>query len=179
MRIIAGKYGGLTLESPKVKSIHPMGERIRGAIFNSLYDKIIGATVLDLFSGSGSVGLEALSRGAKAVYLVDKDRRATDVIRSNVKKLTDEDQSRAKIFPVSVLKFFEQNPTLRFDFIFADPPYDDVDIKNLLSLGEFIHAEGALILSIPKQMSGPDLPGLKLNKTSTYADARIAFYTKE
>ena len=87
VRLIAGKFGGRTIEGSGTNRTHPMGERIRGSLFNIIGSEIEGATVLDAFAGSGSLGLEALSRGAKHATFVERDRVAQNVITNNMKTL--------------------------------------------------------------------------------------------
>ena len=117
MRIIAGSAGGIPLRLPK-HDIRPTMEKIRGAIFSSLGDRIIGAKVLDLFAGSGAFGLEALSRGASNATFVDHHRDAVVAIRFNFEKT----KLRGAIIRLDVFGFLKSNRE-QFDLIFADPPY--------------------------------------------------------
>ena len=94
VRIIAGKYGGRFLKSPNSKGTHPMGERIRGAIFNKISGELAGARVLDAFAGTGALGLEALSRAAESVVFVEKDRKVARVLEENVRLLGAESGSK-------------------------------------------------------------------------------------
>jgi 16S rRNA (guanine966-N2)-methyltransferase len=125
MRIIAGSAGGIPLRLPK-HDIRPTMEKIRGAIFSSLGERVIGAKVLDLFAGSGAFGLEALSRGAANVTFVDHHRDAIRAIQSNCEKT----KLRGAIIRLDAFGFLKSNRE-RFDLIFADPPYsksaDDPD----------------------------------------------------
>lgn len=179
MRIIAGKYGGFRLEAPRTSSIHPMGERVRGAIFNSLAGQITQARVLDAFAGSGAIGLEAISRGARSVVFVEKDKRALAVIKTNLDKINLDNQDKAQIFALPVEKFVKKFPGERFDLIFADPPYHDLQIKTVQSLPSLLEPDGMLVLSTPKQATAIDLSGLAAIKTATYADARITYYRQQ
>lgn len=120
MRVIAGRAGGIRLDVPK-EHVRPTMDRVKAAIFSSLADAIPGARVLDLFAGTGALGIEALSRGAASVVFVDHNRAAVQVIERNL--------ARAKFSGVvrqhEVFAFLRsakfQQP---FRFIFADPPYD-------------------------------------------------------
>src|SRR6266513_483754 len=85
MRVIAGRAGGIRLAVPK-RGVRPTMDRVKGAIFSSLGDAVIGAPVLDLFAGSGALGIEALSRGASSAMFVEEDRQSADVIESNLGK---------------------------------------------------------------------------------------------
>jgi RNA methyltransferase, RsmD family len=148
MRIIAGSAGGIPLRLPK-HDIRPTMEKIRGAIFSSLGDRVIGARVLDLFAGSGAFGLEALSRGAANATFVDHHRDAIAAIQSNLEKT----KLHGAIIRLDVFGFLKSNQE-PFDLIFADPPYSkntgDADAALELLLSPFAPAalarEGLLIL---------------------------------
>jgi 16S rRNA (guanine966-N2)-methyltransferase len=117
---MAGSARGLRLEVPRTK-LRPTMDMVKGAIFSSLQDFVPGTRVLDLFAGTGSLGIEALSRGAASVVFVESDRRAVEVIRANL------DYTRlggAEIQPVDVFRYLEKiAPKAGFDLILADPPY--------------------------------------------------------
>jgi 16S rRNA (guanine966-N2)-methyltransferase len=117
MRIIAGSAGGIPLRLPK-HDVRPTMEKIRGAIFSSLGDRVIGARVLDLFAGSGAFGLEALSRGAANATFVDHHRDAITAIQVNCEKT----KLRGAIIKLDVFGFLQSNRE-QFDLVFADPPY--------------------------------------------------------
>ena len=148
MRIIAGSAGGIPLRLPK-HDIRPTTEKIRGAIFSSLGDRVIGAKVLDLFAGSGAFGLEALSRGAANATFVDQHRDAIVAIQSNF----DKTKLRGAIIRLDVFGFLKSNRE-QFDLVFADPPYaknpGDTDAASALLLSPFAPAalgpDGLLIL---------------------------------
>ncbi len=178
MRIIAGEYKNLQLATPSGNKTHPMGERIRGAVFNSLGARLVGATVLDAFAGTGALGIESISRGAKSATLVENDKLANRVIRENVNRLSASDQAKITLFPASVGKFIEENPWAKFDIIFADPPYNKLPASLLQQLPDLLANGGVLILSVPKKQEAISLPGLDMTRSATYADARICYYVK-
>jgi len=117
MKVIAGSAGGLTLDVPKT-GVRPTMEQVKGAIFSSLADRVIGASVLDLFSGSGSLGLEALSRGAESATLVELDRKALQCIEKNLERT----RLQARVVGSDVYRFLMREKA-QYDLIFADPPY--------------------------------------------------------
>ncbi len=119
MRIIAGQAGGLTLEVPKSVT-RPTQDRVRQAIFSMLGEIPVGARVLDLFAGSGALGLESLSRGAASCLLVDQNKGAADVIRRNLNKSRLEG---GNVRIADVFRFLKTAPPASFDLVFADPPY--------------------------------------------------------
>ena len=119
MRIVAGTAGGLEIATPKT-DLRPTMDRVRGAIFSSLGEFIVGARVLDLFAGSGGLGIEALSRGAAAAVFVENDRRATAVIEKNLAhtRLT------GTIHTLDIFSYLDRLAgAAAFDAILADPPY--------------------------------------------------------
>lgn len=122
-RIIAGTYGGRRLQSPPGDGTRPTTDRVREALFSSLqseFGSLDGLRVLDLFAGSGAIGLEAASRGAARVDLVESDRRAAQSISTNVKELGC---AVARVLVQPVERFVQSPPTAPYDLIFLDPPY--------------------------------------------------------
>jgi 16S rRNA (guanine966-N2)-methyltransferase len=120
MRVIAGSAGGINLDVPK-KGVRPTMDRVKAAIFSSLGEMVIGARVLDLFAGSGGLGIEALSRGASSAVFVDSDRRSIEVIERNLTRAGVKGPAYCR----DVFDFLRTNrPENLFEIIFADPPYD-------------------------------------------------------
>jgi 16S rRNA (guanine966-N2)-methyltransferase len=120
MRVIAGIAGGIQLNVPK-SGVRPTMDRVKGAIFSSLGDKVIGARVLDLFAGSGALGIEALSRGAASASFIEKDGTAIEVIERNLTKT----KLRGHVRRADVFGLLENvSGGEQFDIIFADPPYE-------------------------------------------------------
>ena len=122
-RIISGKVGGLRLQTPSGSGTRPTSDRVREALFSRLehLDVVAGAAVLDLYAGSGALGLEAASRGASTVLLVEADRAAAAVARRNA-GLTG--IPGISVRPVTVERALAANPPAPFDLVFIDPPYD-------------------------------------------------------
>jgi 16S rRNA (guanine966-N2)-methyltransferase len=120
MRVIAGRAGGIRLAVPK-SGVRPTMDRVKAAIFSSLSESVIGAHVLDLFAGSGGLGIEALSRGAKSAIFVEEDRQSIAAIENNLKTAKFPGQVRQQ----DVFAFLKHARfAARFDIIFADPPYE-------------------------------------------------------
>jgi 16S rRNA (guanine966-N2)-methyltransferase len=120
IRIIAGRWRGRRLCVPDAAGLRPTPERLRETLFNWLRPTIEGARCLDLFAGSGALGLEALSRGAAEAVLVERDRRVFAALRANIASL---DATDARAVPADVLRFLETSAQ-GFDIVFLDPPYD-------------------------------------------------------
>jgi len=125
MRIVGGRFGGRTLKAPSSNSIRPTSDRLRESIFNILVhaygDPITDARVLDLFAGTGALGLEALSRGARFALFVDEAAEARALIRANVEALAL--GGVTKVFRRDAAKLGEIGATEPFNLIFCDPPY--------------------------------------------------------
>jgi 16S rRNA (guanine966-N2)-methyltransferase len=119
LRVISGTAGGLHLKSPKRHPLRPTQDRIRQVIFSSLAELVPGARVLDLFAGTGSFGIEALSRGAAAATFVEQDKEAVQCIRDNLLHC----HLQADVRQADALVYLEKPPADRFDLVFADPPY--------------------------------------------------------
>jgi 16S rRNA (guanine966-N2)-methyltransferase len=125
MRIVAGNFRGRALKGPSSNAIRPTSDRLRESIFNILVhaygDPITGARILDLFAGTGALGLEAMSRGAKYALFVEEASEARGLIRDNVETLSL--TGATKIFRRDASKLGDMGPMEPFDLVFCDPPY--------------------------------------------------------
>ncbi|HAB51894.1 MAG: 16S rRNA (guanine(966)-N(2))-methyltransferase RsmD [Ignavibacteria bacterium RIFOXYB2_FULL_35_12] len=149
MRIISGKFKGRTITSLNSKFIRPMTDRVRVNLFDILTNKIDfnGIKVLDIYSGSGSLGLECLSRGADEVHFVERNFIIYKNLLKNIKSLDVEDQ--CKIFKMEALKFSRMEEHERYDLIFADPPFfkDDIyEVVDNLRTNTFLSEDGRIII---------------------------------
>jgi 16S rRNA (guanine966-N2)-methyltransferase len=147
MRVISGTAGGLQLKSPKRHALRPTQDRIRQVIFSSLAERIAGARVLDLYAGTGSCGIEALSRGAEAAVFVENEPEAAQCIRDNLLHCHLKD---GDVRAEDALAFLKAPPQEKFDLIFADPPYlksrGALDDDPLLALvPPFLAPDGVLV----------------------------------
>jgi len=120
VRVVSGIAGGIPLVAPKT-DLRPTMDRVKGAIFDALGEAIVGARVLDLFAGTGALGIEALSRGAASATLVEKDARAVESIRRNLEKTR---VKGAVVHALDIFSFLHRlAPPEGFDIVIADPPY--------------------------------------------------------
>ncbi len=122
-RIVAGEYGGRQIKTPPGDGTRPTTDRVREAMFSSLQSELggfVGLRVLDLFAGSGALGLEALSRGAASADFVESDTRVAGVIKRNI---ADLGVTEATVLRTTVDRFIRVPPTRPYDLIFLDPPY--------------------------------------------------------
>jgi 16S rRNA (guanine966-N2)-methyltransferase len=177
IRIISGQFGGRKIDAPDNSRTHPMGERIRNALFNSITSKIEGAEVLDVFAGTGSVGLEALSRGAKTATFIERDHIAAKILAKNVNTLDAED--RVTIIRTTVSNWLETMTPVQFDLIFADPPYDDPQFSTVERLFPLLKPGGLMVLSHPGGSEVPTKPGVVVVDNRSYGNANLTFYRRD
>lgn len=173
MKIIAGKYKGRILKAPKGESTRPTSSKVRASVFNTIQNQIENADFLDLFAGSGSMGIEALSRGAKKAVFVENQRAAATCLRENLKALECEGVLLQKEASLAVKLL--QREGKQFDLIYVDPPYA-IDISPLLEkMAPLITKEGVLILEQRKN-SEPTAASLNCIDTKNYGDTVISFW---
>ena len=173
IRLIAGKYGGRSITCPPGKTTHPMGERVRGSLFNILGD-LTGKTVLDAFAGSGALGLESLSRGAKKVTFIERDKAAQNIIVENITILNVQDQ--AHLVKSSVAAWDETAKDDYYDIILADPPYHNLQLSTVSRLVKHLKPNGLMVLSYPGRESASTVNGVVVVDNRSYGDAALAFY---
>ncbi len=181
MRVIAGSAGGLHLLPPG-RETRPTMDRVKGAIFSSLGERVLGARVLELFAGSGALGIEALSRGAASAVFVDNHGPTIGLIRRNLESTHLE----GSVQQMDAFRFLDlYAPPESFDIILADPPYvkktkggvpQENPAEKLLSHPAVLIAlgkEGLLVLECERRQSLPSLPLLKVLSDRCYGESRI------
>jgi 16S rRNA (guanine966-N2)-methyltransferase len=150
MRIIAGEARGRVLKSLKGELLQPTADRVRESLFGMLSEHLVGARFLDLFAGTGAVGLEALSRGANQATFVESHSPAGRVIQENIQKCGFEKRARVLLTPVARALAILQREHAVFDLIFLDPPYDRGEVAATLSRltdwPELLEERGYLII---------------------------------
>jgi 16S rRNA (guanine966-N2)-methyltransferase len=175
MRIIAGTLKGRLFDAPKGHKTHPMGDKQRGALFNTLGD-ISGLTVLDLYAGSGALSLEAISRGAVRATAIELDKTAQEAIVNNIHNLGLHD--KVTLASSRVASWSKKHITEWFDIVLCDPPYDKVLEQSIQKLTTHVARGGIFVLSWPASLPIPEFPGLEVIKSNTYANAKLIFYNK-
>ena len=178
MRITSGKYRGLPLKVPKSSEIRPMMDKVRKALFDSLGPAVQDCRVLDLFCGTGALGLEALSRGAKEVVFIDHGREALSLIRENLKRTSE---TEARILKLELPRGLSrlEGP---FDLIFVTPPYGKgLAKRTLLALPEDLLSEEAIV--VVEERTGEELPPetslLTRFKQKRYGQTELHFYRRK
>ncbi len=174
MRIIAGSFKGQNFDAPTGHRTHPMSEKIRGALFNILGD-VSDLSILDVFGGSGAISLEAVSRGANNITVIDNDRSAQVTIRKNINRFGLED--KIKLISANAGSYLDQKIDIKYDLIIADPPYDKVNFAVLDKIPAHINKDGLLVLSWPGRERQHKLEGLKIIERKDYGDAQLIFYS--
>ncbi len=146
MRIIAGKGKGTKLFTKKGNTTRPTADRVKEALFSIISDKILGAEVLDLFGGSGALGLESLSRGVSFVTFCDNDRESINIIKQNIEKTKNVIGESAALYHIDGEDFLEKTDK-EFDLIFLDPPYgyNIEKILNIIHEKNIIKSTGLII----------------------------------
>ena len=172
MRVVAGEYRGRRLEAPAGTATRPTSDRVREAVFNILGD-VSGAVVLDLFAGSGALGIEALSRGAAAATFVDRDERALAAVRANLEAFG----AVARVVRSDAIAFLKRQDGAGYDLIFVDPPYDSAPElgRGLSELLPEVVAEDAVIVTESDKRSPLQL-ALPLADERAYGHTRIAIH---
>lgn len=179
MRIITGSARGTKLQTPEGLDTRPTIERVKEALFSMIQFELDGKRVLDLFAGSGQLGLEALSRGAAKATFIDADREASEIIKANAKK--------TKLFEQSVVlntdykAFIRGNAgKQRFDIIFLDPPYAENLIEDALLrlLRADMVADGALVVCESDRPEPIEVEGLTLRRHASYGKVHITLLEK-
>lgn len=190
IRLISGFLKNHKISAPNSRKTHPMGERIRNAIFNRIQSEISGAEVLDAFAGTGALGLEALSRGAKSATFLEKDRSAQKNLAENLQLLDKNEQiGEGKLIRSSISSWLnssqaqfeigELTEIKTYDIIFADPPYYDPQFPTIERLIPRLKEGGLLILSQPKEIDTFYSSELKILNEKEYSGAKIIFFRKK
>tara|TARA_B110000014_G_scaffold254006_1_gene234092 strand:- start:787 stop:1347 length:561 start_codon:yes stop_codon:yes gene_type:complete len=185
MRIISGKFKGINLYGPKDKKIRPLKDMVRESIFNFLAHsnkisfKLEGSNILDLYSGTGSFGLECLSRRANKIIFIEKEKGAIKILEKNIKKI-NQDKS-TKIINKDTLSFIEKNiNNLKFNLIFCDPPFNDKNIEiliGLISQKKLLEKNGIIIVHRNKNIIDKIPDYFNVIEERTYGISKIIFGT--
>ena len=175
MRIITGSARGKRLQTPAGDHTRPTPERVKEALFSAIQFEIAGRRFLDLFAGSGQMGLEALSRGAREAVFVEAGKEAASVIEKNIAVCAFERES--KLLRMYYLAFFARNQGL-FDLAFLDPPYQSGLLWNALEKTTAImQPGGTIICEHPLDMQAPESRGsFEKKKTYRYGKIALTFY---
>lgn len=179
MRVVAGKYGGRPLKTLEGKTTRPTTDKVKGAIFNMIGPYFDGGQVLDLYAGSGSLAIEAISRGMVSAVLVEKDRRAQAIISQNI-SMTKE-KERFELLKMESNRALEL-VTGQFDLVLLDPPYAKEQIvsdiikmveRELLSDDVLVVCETDKLVDLPEEIAG-----LGIWKQKIYGISKVTVYVR-
>lgn len=179
MRVIAGRFRSRTLLSADTTDIRPVTDRVKETIFNILENRIPfdGSTVLDLFAGTGALGIEALSRGASHVTFVDVSAPALNILIDNIAMLGCE--SQCSVIKADAMKFIEK-ASGPFDIIFADPPYafkQTGDIPERIFSRKLLKKKGFLIIEHSTATDFPESTHYRCSQRKQFGQTRVSFFT--
>lgn len=183
MRITGGEFGGRVLKTPRGDHVRPTQDMVREALFSMLMADVPGARFLDLFAGTGSVGIEAMSRGASEVYWIEGDRGVAKTTLRNVSEIVGSD-AEFRVVCSDVMRWIKSvGRNMAFDIVFADPPYADakqdgcdgglVALADALAKGDVIARDGLLITEMPIAAPVLSLEGWRLLRDRTYGKTRL------
>lgn len=185
MRITGGEFGGRNLKVPKSDAIRPTQDRVREALFNIIQCEIAGSEFLDLFAGSGAVGLEALSRRAKSVTFVEANRKHIAILNENLSSLIPRSSSLAtKVVSADAYCWLSAYSGPGFSIGFADPPYALGEEKGyasvLATLAErgVIRPDGLFIAEMTAVQKAEETPGWELIRDRTYGKTRLCIWRR-
>lgn len=178
IRIIAGIFKGRFLKVPDSKVTRPTMDKVRQAIFSAIKDKSQGAIVLDLFAGSGAMGLEALSRGAQKVYLNDKDRGTFAIMRENALSL-DSDKESVVLSCQDYRLFLKRSVDIKFDLVILDPPYRYTINNDIIQyMVKFDMLKDNAVVVSEQDYPNKEIDGFKM-KEYRYGQKHVAIYQME
>lgn len=177
VRIIGGHWRGTRLDVADVPGLRPSADRVRETLFNWLQPMLPGARVLDLFAGTGALGLEALSRGAREALLVERDPKSAASLQATVARLKAENQ--ATVVRADALAFLRTPLHGRFDLVFVDPPFaDHLWPAALAALPPWLSPQAWLYLESPADAAVEPGPGWSLHRQGSTREARYALFRR-
>lgn len=178
MRVITGIAKGMRLDTLEGFDIRPTTDKVKEAIFSSIQFDLFDSDVLDLFAGTGQLGIEAISRGARSAVFIDNSRKSLEVIKKNLEKT--QFTSKATVINMNGADFISTTDK-KFDFIFLDPPYNKGILSEILpNLSNILAENGMIICEYEKNLELPEeIHGLMLNKVQKYGKIKVSMYRKE
>jgi 16S rRNA (guanine(966)-N(2))-methyltransferase RsmD len=176
MRVIGGKAKGRKLRRPKSLRVRPTSDRVKEALFNIISSKVSGAKVLDAFAGAGSLGIEALSRGAESAVFVEKDSSVVKYLYRNLKETGFEPKSQVLVEDVRKALSRFRKEGKKFSLIFLDPPYkiNPEILEEIVEEALFLVEEGGVV--VLEHSSKLKIENEKIFKQKVYGDTALSFF---
>ncbi len=182
MRVIAGDFKARKLTSIRGRKIRPTSDRIREALFSIISSKIENALVLDLFAGTGALGIEALSRGADRTVFVDNSKESIQIINKNIELFNIKERTNVLLHDAFNVLSSKTLPILKFDIIFMDPPYDKGFVSNLFKNNDLLNVmkDDSIIIAEQsiRENALEKVAGFDLYDKRTYGETLISFFRK-
>ena len=183
-RVVTGRFRGAILQAPEGDKTRPTTDKVKEALFSIIQSDVPDSEFLDLYSGSGQIGIEAVSRGAKRATLVDKSGQAAGIISRNISKVRLEGSDEIRFYKKGVAQALEilGQAGEKFDIIFMDPPYKDVPLRldeatKLINTFGMLKNDGMLIVEHDKDCVIPEeLNGLKHVRSCSYGLTVLTFF---
>lgn len=185
-RVVSGRFRGIILDAPKGDNTRPTGDKVKEALFSIIQTRVPGSCFIDLFSGTGGIGIEALSRGASSVVLVEKAGQACGVIKTNLNKLhLDEDDDIVLMkagYDAALNSLADEGR--KFDIIFMDPPYRMAQktaqmAAQIINERDLLSDDGIFIVEHSSELPFvTDVINMKLNRSCRYGLAMLTFFSK-
>lgn len=177
MRIISGKYKGKNILGYDIDGTRPTQDRVKESLFGIIQDYLQDSICLDLFAGSGSLGIEALSNGAFKVYFVDNNKKCIDILRKNLTNIKEENVIVNDDYLLALDNFI--NTKVKFDIIFLDPPYNlncIADILNIIDKNELLNEDGIVVCEYEYDNFSSNYLNLEIIKERKYGYKNIRIY---
>lgn len=182
MRIIAGKYAKRNLHTLKSNATRPTSDKVKGSLFNTMGQFFDGGRVLDLYAGSGALGIEAVSRGYDNATLVDISGQACDVIRKNVALTKEPEKFEVlRMRDTRALKIFQEKAE-KFDLVFLDPPYAKEKIVKIMSLllkNDLLNEKAWIVAETDEHTELPDVDGFTMIKDHHLGRTKVKIYERK
>lgn len=181
MRVITGKYRGRVLKGPVHSGLRPTADRVKEALFNILGARIVGADLLDLFAGTGAIGIEALSRGANSVVFADTNRLSIKLLSENLKILTPDERIRVLHYSAVQCITILAQEAADFDLIFLDPPFADGLVPETMAeinRNRLLRKDGIVIVEHHRKLAVAG-SGFINFLTRNYGDISLSFYNRD
>lgn len=177
MRVIAGKLRGKPLISPIDNDVRPTIDRVKEGLFNVIQFNVEGSIVLDLFGGSGAIGIEAYSRGAKEVYICDNSSKSMKVIKENISKCKADEIKLILSDYQDALRRFKGKT--KFNIVFLDPPYEtnygEISLQ-LLKEHDLLEKNAIIVFEHNEKVKTPNIEGYSIYKEKEYGKVIVTFY---
>lgn len=180
MRVISGKYKGKTIDGHDIEGTRPTQDRVKESLFAIIQNDLRDATILDLFAGSGNLGIEALSNGARLAYFVDNNSKCIEVLNKNLKSINETNNKVLNLDYKKALDYFKENK-ITFDIIFLDPPYNleclDYILDKIIEY-KLLNEDGIVVCEYEFNHFKEEYLNLELEKEKKYGYKNIRIYRK-